>query len=48
MEATQKAIEDIVKETKASEENLKAIHLDLASLQSVRQCALAVKALLSE
>ncbi|XP_013185278.2 WW domain-containing oxidoreductase [Amyelois transitella] len=48
MEATQKAIEDIVKETKASEDNLKAIHLDLASLQSVKRCALQVKTVFSD
>lgn len=48
LEATQKAIEDIVQETNCSEDNLKAIHLDLGSLQSVRKCALAVKTVFSE
>lgn len=48
MEATQKAMEDIVKETNVSEDNMKAIHLDLASLQSVKKCAAAVKTLFSE
>lgn len=48
MEATQQAIKDIVAETNASEDNLKAVHLDLASLQSVKKCALAVKTLFSE
>lgn len=48
MEATQAAIEQIVKETNASEENLKAIHLDLSSLKSVKQCAMAVKTVFSE
>ncbi|KAM3963715.1 LOW QUALITY PROTEIN: WW domain-containing oxidoreductase [Aphomia sociella] len=45
MEATQNAIEQIIKEVKAYEDNLKAVHLDLASLQSVKKCALAVKTL---
>lgn len=48
LEATQKAIEDMVKETNASEDNLKAVHLDLSSLQSVRKCAMAVKTLFSK
>lgn len=48
MESTQKALEDIVKETNASEDSLKSIHLDLSSLQSVKKCALAVKTLFSE
>lgn len=48
MEATHKAIEDIVKETNASEENLVAVHLDLSSLESVKKCASAVKTLFSE
>ncbi|XP_026732605.1 WW domain-containing oxidoreductase [Trichoplusia ni] len=48
MEATQQAIKRIVKETNASEDDLKSIYLDLASLQSVRKCALAVKALFSD
>ncbi|XP_059055509.1 WW domain-containing oxidoreductase [Achroia grisella] len=43
MEATQTAIQEIVTETNASEDNLKAVHLDLASLQSVKKCPLAVK-----
>ncbi|XP_075974265.1 WW domain-containing oxidoreductase [Anticarsia gemmatalis] len=48
MEATQKAMEEIVKETNASEDNLKSIHLDLASLQSVKKCAATVKTLFSD
>ncbi|XP_023940101.1 WW domain-containing oxidoreductase [Bicyclus anynana] len=48
MEATQVAIEKIVKETNASDENLKAIHLDLSSLKSVKQCARAVKTVFSD
>lgn len=48
MEATQQAIDTIAKETKASEDNLKSIHLDLSSLQSVKKCAHAVKAVFSE
>lgn len=48
LEATQKAIEDIVKETNVSEENLKSIQLDLSSLKSVKKCALAVKTVFSE
>lgn len=48
MEATQKAIESIVEQTNCSEDNLKAIHLDLSSLQSVKRCAMAVKTLFSE
>ncbi|XP_050668741.1 WW domain-containing oxidoreductase isoform X1 [Leptidea sinapis] len=45
MEATEAAIKQIVKETNACEDNLKAVHLDLSSLQSVKQCAAAVKAI---
>ncbi|CAH4029370.1 WW domain-containing oxidoreductase [Pieris brassicae] len=48
MEATKKAIEEIIKETNVSEDNLKAIHLDLMSLNSVKKCALAVKAVFSD
>ncbi|CAH2267563.1 jg11852 [Pararge aegeria aegeria] len=48
MEATQTAIEQIVKETNTSDENLKAIHLDLSSLKSVKQCARAVKTIFSD
>ncbi|CAK1540685.1 unnamed protein product [Leptosia nina] len=48
MEATQEAIKQIIEETNASEDNLKSIHLDLTSLQSVRKCALSVKALFSD
>ncbi|XP_028169074.1 WW domain-containing oxidoreductase isoform X2 [Ostrinia furnacalis] len=48
LEATKQAIEDIVKETNASEDNLKMVHLDLASLQSVKKCALAVKTMFSD
>ncbi|XP_032515332.2 WW domain-containing oxidoreductase [Danaus plexippus] len=48
LEATQKAIEDIVKETNVSEENLKSIQLDLSSLKSVKKCALAVKTVFSD
>ncbi|XP_068632667.1 WW domain-containing oxidoreductase isoform X2 [Battus philenor] len=48
MEATQKAIEDIVQSTNASEDNLKFIHLDLASFQSVKKCAMAVKTVFSD
>lgn len=48
LEATQEAIASIIKETNASEDSFKAIHLDLASLQSVKKCALAVKPLFSE
>lgn len=48
MEATDKAIKEIVKETNASEENLKSIYLDLASLESVKQCAQAVETVFSE
>ncbi|XP_063530857.1 WW domain-containing oxidoreductase [Cydia strobilella] len=48
MEATQTAIENIVKETNAAQENLKAIQLDLSSLQSVKKCATMVKTLFSD
>ncbi|CAG4949163.1 unnamed protein product [Colias eurytheme] len=48
MEATQKAIKQIVEETNASEDNLKAIELDLASLHSVKKCASSVKAVFSD
>ncbi|KAI5639899.1 short chain dehydrogenase domain-containing protein [Phthorimaea operculella] len=48
MEATQKAMVDIVKETNCNEDNLKAIHLDLCSLKSVKKCAQAVKTLFSD
>lgn len=48
LEATQLAIKEICRETNAAEENLKMVHLDLASLQSVRKCALAVKTMFSE
>ncbi|CAB3223181.1 unnamed protein product [Arctia plantaginis] len=48
MESTHKAIEDIVKETNASEDSLLSIHLDLSSLQSVKKCASAVKTLFSD
>ncbi|XP_026315434.1 WW domain-containing oxidoreductase isoform X2 [Hyposmocoma kahamanoa] len=48
LQATQKAIEDIVQQTNCSEDNLKAIHLDLGSLQSVRKCAMAVKTVFSD
>lgn len=48
MEATQRAIEQIVKETNASEDNFKAIHLDLTSLNSVKKCVSAVKAVFSK
>ncbi|KPI92886.1 WW domain-containing oxidoreductase [Papilio xuthus] len=48
MEATKKAIADIVKETNASEDNLKSIHLDLASLESVKKCAMTVKTIFSD
>ncbi|XP_028030259.1 WW domain-containing oxidoreductase isoform X2 [Bombyx mandarina] len=48
MEATDKAIKEIVKETNASEENLKSIYLDLASLESVKQCAQAVETVFSD
>ncbi|KAG6445734.1 WW domain-containing oxidoreductase [Manduca sexta] len=42
MEATNEAIKQIVQETNACEDNLKAIHCDLSSLESVKKCALAV------
>lgn len=48
MEATQEAIKQIVKEVNASEDNLKSIHLDLSSLQSVKKCAAAIKTVFSE
>ncbi|KAL0881099.1 hypothetical protein ABMA27_002222 [Loxostege sticticalis] len=48
LEATQLAIKEICRETNAAEENLKMVHLDLASLQSVRKCALAVKTMFSD
>lgn len=48
MEATLKAIESIIKETNASEDNLKPIELDLSSLQSVKKCAATVKTLFSD
>lgn len=48
LEATQAAIKSIVQETNACEDNLKSIFLDLASLRSVKKCALAVKALFSD
>ncbi|CAH2108517.1 unnamed protein product [Euphydryas editha] len=48
MEATQQAIEQIVKETKTSEDNLKSIQLDLSSLNSVKKCAMAVKTVFSD
>ncbi|XP_072938841.1 WW domain-containing oxidoreductase-like [Epargyreus clarus] len=47
MESTQKSIEDIVRETNASEDNLKSVHLDLSSFQSVKKCAMAVKTIFS-
>lgn len=47
MENTQRAIQDIIKETNASEDLMKAVHLDLSSLQSVKKCALAVKTMFS-
>ncbi|XP_038214899.1 WW domain-containing oxidoreductase-like [Zerene cesonia] len=48
IDATQKAIKQIVEETNASEDNLKAIEIDLASLQSVKKCASSVKAIFSD
>lgn len=48
MESTQQAIQTIVQETKASEDDLKSIHLDLTSLQSVKKCAAAIKTVFSE
>ncbi|XP_045447386.1 WW domain-containing oxidoreductase [Melitaea cinxia] len=48
MESTQQAIEQIVKETKISEDNLKSIHLDLSSLNSVKKCAMTVKTVFSD
>lgn len=48
MEATQQAIEQIIKEVNVSDDNLKAIQLDLSSLKSVRKCAMAVKTVFSE
>lgn len=48
LEATQKAIEDIVRDTNASEDNLKYTYLDLASLESVKKCASTVKTIFSE
>ncbi|CAH2076852.1 unnamed protein product, partial [Iphiclides podalirius] len=48
MEATQKAIDDIVRETNASEDNLKSTYLDLASLESVKKCASTVKTIFSD
>ncbi|KAJ2950168.1 hypothetical protein O0L34_g11525 [Tuta absoluta] len=48
MEATQKAMADIVKETNCNEDNLKAIQLDLSSLKSVKKCAQSVKTLFSD
>ncbi|XP_026500149.2 WW domain-containing oxidoreductase [Vanessa tameamea] len=47
MEATQQAIEQIVKDTKVSEDNLKSIYLDLGSLNSVKKCAMAVRTVFS-
>lgn len=46
MESTQRAIQEIIEETKASEDLMKVTHLDLSSLNSVKKCALAVKTLL--
>lgn len=43
MEATKKAIQDIVKETNAGADNLKAVELDLASLKSVKKFALEIR-----
>ncbi|KAJ8721338.1 hypothetical protein PYW07_002113 [Mythimna separata] len=48
MESTQQAIQTIVQETKASEDDLKSIHLDLTSLQSVKKCAAAIKTVFSD
>ncbi|CAH0714584.1 unnamed protein product, partial [Brenthis ino] len=48
MEATQQAIELIIKEVNVSDDNLKAIQLDLSSLKSVRKCAMAVKTVFSD
>ncbi|CAK1600778.1 unnamed protein product [Parnassius mnemosyne] len=48
MEATQNAIKDIVRDTNASEDNLKSIYLDLASLDSVKKCASSVKTVFAD
>lgn len=48
IEASQKAIKQIVQEVNASEDNFKVIELDLSSLKSVKKCALAVKTVFSE
>lgn len=48
MEATQVAIDNIVRETNASPDNLKAVYLDLASLKSVKNCAHTVKTIFSD
>ncbi|KAF9423080.1 hypothetical protein HW555_001384 [Spodoptera exigua] len=45
MESTKEAIQKILQETKASEDDLKAVHLDLCSFESVRKCATAVKSI---
>lgn len=42
MEATAEAMRNIIKETDVSEDSLKAVHLDLSSLQSVKRCAIEV------
>lgn len=48
IDATKVAIENIVKETKAPEDNLKYLQIDLASLESVKKFAYAVKTVFSE
>lgn len=48
MNATKEAINNIVKETNASEDDLFSVHVDLASLKSVKKCTLAVKTLFSK
>ncbi|CAH1646503.1 unnamed protein product [Spodoptera littoralis] len=48
MESTKEAIQKILQETKASEDDLKAVHLDLCSFESVRKCAAAVKSMFSD
>lgn len=48
MESTKEAIQKILQDTKASEEDLKAVHLDLCSFESVRKCAAAIKSMISE
>lgn len=48
IEATHKAIKQIIEEVNVSDDNFKVIELDLSSLKSVKKCAMAVKTVFSE